>query len=287
MIRSALLALDNSSSSKIALDMAIALCQRYAEKNDGRTDTIHLSGVAIVDLPGIKAPTSVPIGAGAYKKQRDETLVKEAQERMEQILKEFDERCQAENIPHTCIPSEGLPYEQIERHALSHDVILIGKETNFHYETSENIGATMRKLLVDNARPVIVYPDTMPDNHRVVIAYDGSNPAAHALQLWTLLEIYGPQTEIHLVSISAEEATAHARLDEAAQFLKFHGLTATKHAILKTKSIVELLADKVAELSPRMVILGAYGRGGFKETLFGSSTNKMLETANCPLFLYK
>ncbi|RCS52711.1 universal stress protein [Bremerella cremea] len=287
MIRSALLALDNSPSSKIALDMAISLCQRYVEKNNGRTDTIHLSGVAVVDLPGIKAPTSVPIGAGAYKKQRDETLLKEAQERMEQILQEFEQRCQADNIPYSCIPSEGLPYEQIERHALSHDVILIGKETNFHFETSEYVGATVRKLLVDNARPVIVYPDQLPDNHRVMIAYDGSNPAAHALQLWTLLEIYGPQTEIHLVSISGEETKAHERLEEAAKFLEFHGLTATKHAILKTKSVVELLAEKVAELSPRMVILGAYGRGGFKETFFGSSTNKMLETANCPLFLYK
>ena len=287
MIRSALLALDNSPSSKIAVEMAIALCQRYAEKHNGRTDAIHLSGVAVVDLPGIKAPTSVPIGAGAYKKQRDETLLKEAQERMEQILHAFEQRCLAENIPYSCIPSEGLPYEQIERHALSHDVILIGKETNFHFETSEYVGATVRKLLVDNARPVIVYPDQLPNNHRVVIAYDGSNPAAHALQLWTLLEIYGPQTEIHLVSVSGEEAKAHERLDEAAKFLEFHGLTATKHAILKTKSVVELLAEKVAELSPRMVILGAYGRGGFKEAFFGSSTNKMLETANCPLFLYK
>lgn len=287
MIRSALLALDNSPSSKIALEMAITLCQRYAEKNNGQTDAVHLSGVAVVDLPGIKAPTSVPIGAGAYKKHRDETLIKEAQERMETILEEFEQRCTAAGIPHTSIPSEGLPYEQIERHSLSHDVIMIGKETNFHYETSENIGATMRKLLVDNARPVIVYPDTMPDNHRVVIAYDGSNPAAHALQIWTLLEIRSPHTDVHIVSISGEEEKANARLKEAADYLQFHGVNSTLHPILKTKSIVDHLAEKVSELSPRMVILGAYGRGGFKETLFGSSTNRMLESANCPLFLYK
>ncbi|PQO31097.1 hypothetical protein C5Y96_12120 [Blastopirellula marina] len=287
MIRSALIALDNSPSSKTALDMAISFCQRYAARNEGKTDIIHLSGVAVVDIPGIKAPTSLPIGAGAYKKQRDDTLISEAKERAEEILGEFESRCNEAGIPHTSIGSEGLPYEQIERHALRHDVILIGRDTNFHYETSEDVGATVRKLLVDNARPVIVYPQKMPDNHRVVIAYDGSATAAHALQMWTLLEIRGPQTEVHVVSISDSEDKATPRLEEAAQFLKFHGIDAQLHFVPKERRVVEMLAEKVKELSPRMVILGAYGRGGFKETIFGSSTNKMLETANCPLFLYK
>ncbi len=287
MIHSALIALDNSPSSKTALDMAIALCQRYSDRTDGETGMIHLSGVAVVDIPGIKAPTSLPIGAGAYKKHRDETLIAEAKERSEQILGDFEAACNAAGIPHSSIPSEGLPYEQIERHALRHDVILIGRDTNFHYETSEDVGATVRKLLVDNARPVIVYPQKMPDNHRVVIAYDGSATAAHALQMWTLLEIRGPQTEVHVVSISDSEDKAMPRLEEAAQFLKFHGVDPQLHYVPKQRRVVEMLAEKVQELSPRMVVLGAYGRGGFKETLFGSSTNKMLETANCPLFLYK
>ncbi|MBA2113519.1 universal stress protein [Bremerella alba] len=287
MIRSTLIALDNSPSSKIALDMAISFCQRYAANNENRIDCIHLSGVAVVDIPGIKTPTSLPIGAGAYKKHRDETLISEAKERAEEILRTFEARCNEAKIPHTSIRSEGLPYEQIEHHALRHDVILIGRDTNFHYETSEDVGATVRKLLVDNARPVIVYPQKLPDNHRVVIAYDGSATAAHALQMWTLLEIRSPQTEIHVVSISDQESKAMPRLEEAAQFLKFHGLSAQLHYVPKERRVVEMLAEKVLELSPRMVVLGAYGRGGFKETLFGSSTNKMLETANCPLFLYK
>lgn len=287
MIRSALIALDNSPSSHTALEMAISFCKRYAARNEGRSDFIHLTGVAVVDIPGIKAPTSLPIGAGAYKKHRDDTLIAEAKDRAEAILTAFEARCSEANIPHTSIRSEGLPYEQIEHHALRHDVILIGRDTNFHYETSEDVGATVRKLLVDNARPVIVYPQKMPDNHRVVIAYDGSATAAHALQMWTLLEIRGPQTEVHVVSISDAEEKAIPRLDEAAQFLKFHGLDPQLHYVPKERRVVEMLAEKVKELSPRMVVLGAYGRGGFKETLFGSSTNKMLETANCPLFLYK
>ncbi|WDI44472.1 universal stress protein [Bremerella sp. P1] len=287
MIRSALIALDNSPSSKTALDMAIAFCHRYAAHEDGRSGCIHLSGVAVVDIPGIKTPTSLPIGAGAYKKHRDETLISEAKQRAEEILQNFETRCKEAEVPFTAIPSEGLPYEQIERHALRHDVVLIGRDTNFHYETSEDVGATVRKLLVDNARPVIVYPQKLPDNHRVVIAYDGSATAAHALQMWTLLEIRGPKTQVHVVSISDQEAKAMPRLEEAAQFLNFHGIDPQLHYVPKERRVVEMLAEKVKELSPRMVVLGAYGRGGFKETLFGSSTNKMLETANCPLFLYK
>lgn len=287
MIRSALLALDNSPASHTALEMAILFCQRYAEVHGGGMDALHLTGVAVVDVPGIKTPTSVPLGAGAFKKQRDETLLQHAHDNAEEILTRFEERCQTAGIPFTAIRSEGMPYEKIELAARSHDVILIGRDTNFHYETSEIIGATVKKLLTDSARPVIVYPEKLPDNHRVVVAYDGSVTAAKALHMWTLLEIRSPQTEIHLVSVSGEDEKANARLAEAAKLLEFHGLSAILHPVRKVKSVHDHLSQVVHELAPRMVVLGAYGRGGFKEAFFGSSTNRMLESSGCPLFLYK
>lgn len=287
MIRSALLALDTSLASETALEMAIALCKRYGDNLEGKQKPLHLSGVAVVDVAGIKAPTSVPLGAGAFKKQRDETLLQNAQEKTEQVLQHFEERCKAAGIPHTAIRSEGMPYEQIELAARSHDIILIGRDTNFHYETSETVGATVKQLLVDSARPVIVYPQQLPDNHRVVVAYDGSVTSAHALHLWTLLEIRSPLTEIHLVSVSDQQAKADARLAEAARLLEFHDCQATLHYIPKVKPVGDCLSEFVNDIKPRMVVLGAYGRGGLKEALFGSATNRMLDQCNCPLFLSK
>jgi len=287
MIRSALLALDNSPSSQIAMEMAVSFCQRYAQQPDGSIEAIHLTGVAVIDTPHIRYSSSMPIGAGAFKRQRDETLIQEANEKTEAILTEFETRCNVAGIPHSGIRSEGLPYEQIEKAAKSHDIILIGRDTNFHYETSESIGGTMRKLLADNSRPVIVYPHILPDNHRVVIAYDGSMSASHALLMWTLLEIRSDQTEIHVVSVNDDPEIAAEQCEEAAKLLRFHDCEPILHPTKRVASVVEHIADFVSDLTPRMVVLGAYGRGGWKEALFGSSTNRMLEKANCPLFLYK
>jgi len=287
MLRSALLALDNSDASRTAQDLAISFCQQYIERTEDVASSPHLTGVAVVDEPHIKYSSSMPIGAGSYKKQRDETLMKEAEEITEQILRDFQEKCTSAGVPHSVIRSEGLPYEQIEKAARKHDIILIGRDTNFHYETSESVGATVKKLLIDNARPVVVYPPQMPENHRVLVAYDGSIASSHALHMWTLLNIRRPQTEVHVACIRSDEETAKQLCEEAKSLLASHHCDAILHPMKKMRSVVEELGDLVNELSPRMVVLGAYGRGGLQEALFGSFTNKMLETATCPLFLFK
>ncbi|MEX0794195.1 MAG: universal stress protein [Pirellulaceae bacterium] len=287
MIRSALLALDTTEASQMALARSITFCLRYAERNESGGRPMHLSGVAVVDVPGIRAPMATPIGGGAYKQTRDEALLRDAEEKTERILSEFESKCKEAGIPHTSLRGEGMPYEQIEAAARWHDIILIGRDTNFHYETSNVIGNTMRRLVYDNSRPVIVYPAVLPENNRILISYDGSTAASHALHVWTLLKLRQPESEIHVVSVSRERARAERRCDEVAKLLSFHNCEATLHPILREHTVVEHLSQTVKQINPRMVVMGAYGHGGLKTALFGSATNRILEEIQCPLFLYK
>ena len=198
-----------------------------------------------------------------------------------------EQQCQEANLPHKAVRSEGLPYEQIEQEARTHDLIMVGRDTNFHYETSNSVGETVRKLLHDNARPVMICTDQIPEIRKVVITYDGSIPSSHAMHMWTLLGLRSAETQVHVVSVSKDQAKAETRVEEAQALLKFHNIESQGHAVQRTGSVVATLQEKINEIEPRVVVMGAYGQGGLKETFFGSSTNKMLEETKCPLFLYK
>ncbi|PHS02517.1 MAG: hypothetical protein COA78_20930 [Blastopirellula sp.] len=286
MIRSVLLALDSTAASQSALTATIEFCKRYVESS-ADAEPIHLTGIAVVDSPTIQRPMAAPIGGSSFKKDRDEALMADAKLKTESILSEFEYKCKEANLPHTGVRSEGLPYEQIEKEARTHDLIMIGRDTNFHYETSNSVGETVRKLLHDNARPVMVCTDQIPEIRKVVITYDGSIPSSHALHMWTLLGLRSAETRVHVVSVSKDLAKAESRVKEAQAMLKFHHIESEGHAVKRTGSVVAALQAKINEIDPRVVVMGAYGQGGLKETFFGSSTNKMLEETKCPLFLYK
>lgn len=287
MIRSLLLALDNSEASQTALRLAIQFCRDHSQREDMSSVAIHLTGVAVVDTPNICGPMAVPLGAGAYKKERDEVLLAKANEEAEEILAKFEQACSEAGVPHTAVRSEGLPYEQIEAVSRTHDLIMIGHDTNFHYETHKTISETVRRLLLDNARPVVVIPKSAPQQDVVVISYDGSIPSSHALHLWTLLKVRRPETQVHVVSLDRDLAVAQKHCEEAAQLLQYHQVQATLHPLQLTSNVVTQLTEEIDKIAPRTVVMGAYGGGGFREALFGSSTNKLLEHSKTLLFLYK
>ncbi|EAQ81017.1 hypothetical protein DSM3645_20637 [Blastopirellula marina DSM 3645] len=287
MIRSVLLALDASEASQAALQLTIRFCRDHSQREDMSNVAIHLTGVAVVDTPNICGPMAVPLGAVTYKKDRDEVLLAKANAEAEVILAKFEADCAAAGVPHTAVRSEGLPYEQIEAVSRTHDLIMIGQDTNFHYETHKTISETVRRLLLDNARPVVVMPKSPPEQDVVVITYDGSIPSSHALHMWTLLKLRRPETQVHVVSVDRDLAIAQKHCEEAAVLLQYHQVQATLHPVQLTSKVVTHLSETIAEIAPRTVVMGAYGSGGFREALFGSSTNRMLENSESLLFLYK
>jgi len=287
MIRSALLALDATEASTRAQEKAISFCQYVGSRSGGSGCPIHLTGVAVVDRPEIERREAAPIGGGAFKADRDETLLRDAQEKVAQILDDFEARCRKAGVPCSAIRSEGHPYEQIERAACQHDVILIGRDTNFHFETREQSDDTVMRLVRDHPRPIIITPERDLGGSSVVIAYDGSLQASRALHVWILLGLLREETEVHLISVNREKAEARRLCDEAVALLSHHDITATTHPIASGDKLVSVLNRHIADLAPRMLVMGAFGTGGLRARFFGSTTLAMIKDCPYPLFLYQ
>jgi len=182
MMKSALIALDGSKSSEVATELGIRFAQRHG---------IKLCGIGVLDVPTITAPEASGAWGAGFKEETDRAVLRQAELRVRQFLDRFGSRCAAAGVDHTCIQLEGSPAGQIQRESLLHDVIVVGKDTNFHFATSDQTGETVKRLLRDNPRPVIVMPDELPQGENVMLAYDGSLQSSRALHMFLLAGV-GP-----------------------------------------------------------------------------------------------
>lgn len=280
MIHSMVVAIDSTESSKQAQEFALTLATKYNAK---------LTGIAVLDLPWIKRPMMMPIGGGAYRAHRDETLIANQTKELEEKLQAFDQLCTARGVPCRGIEVEGSPNEQLDREAEQHDLVVIGRETNFHGHRGHDIGEATDKLLKDHPRPVIIVPPApfQPGNG-AVICFDGSLPASRAMHMFYLLGL-AKDEPVHVVSVSEDAETAEKTALRGANFFSSRGINATAHGIHAEEDSGEIaltIFNMVESLGAGIVSMGAYAEHGLlRQLLVGSVTRQMARSCPVPLFV--
>src|SRR5947209_8421370 len=112
MLKSILVGLDGSPYSASAIELGI----RWA----GRHNAL-LVGLGVIDETMI-GPEPVPVGAGAFKRERDEALLAEARHKVEKFLEQFTLECTQAGVAFKLLEDEGLPADQIVREAQRYDL---------------------------------------------------------------------------------------------------------------------------------------------------------------------
>ncbi|MFZ9792572.1 MAG: universal stress protein [Gemmataceae bacterium] len=275
MLRSILVGLDGSAYSTAAVDLGI----QWAKKFDAM-----LVGLAVIDEPTIRQPEPVPIGGSSWKYERDEKLVADARRKVEQFLGSFSLRCAEAGVSSKLLEDVGLPSDQICREAQRYDLILLGKETHYHFETQQYADETLTKVLKASPRPVVAVPKTLGTGNSIVVAYDGSLQAARTLQAFQSLQLDLSQ-DVHVVSIHTDHAEAVRHADRAIDFLGFHEIKAQRH-VITTSSPASVIIEQANRLGAGLLVMGAYGQSAIREFFFGSVTRAILKEMTCPLFLY-
>jgi len=116
----------------------------------------------------------------------------------------------------------------------------------------------------------------------VVVAWNGSAEAAHALRL--ALPLLKRAEAVHLVEVSDDIPGLAAR--EAAQWLSRHAISADVHEWpAKGRRVSVALLHAAAELSASYIVMGAYGHSRLRETVLGGVTRELIASTNVPLLL--
>jgi nucleotide-binding universal stress UspA family protein len=240
--------------------------------------------LGVIDEPTIRKPEAVPVRGDYYKHHRDDVRVHEARLKVEQFLERFALRCAEAGVPCKLLEDVGQPWEQILIEAQRYDLILLGRQTYFHFETQEAPCETLHKVLKNGPRPVVTVPEELPGGNAVVVAYDGSLQAARTLQAFQASGL-GDGQEVHIVSVADEYVEAARHAGRAAEFLDFHGIKAGVHPVAFRGRPAEVILEEVRQRGAGLLVMGAYGKPILREFFLGSVTRTMLKEARVPLFL--
>lgn len=278
MIKSILVTLDESQSSESAKKIAIPLAKLHKAA---------LTGIGVLDEPWIAAPEAIPLGGAAFKIELDEQLLKDARRHIHKLEKNFMTYCQNHNTPCSIIDAIGIPAYEIEHFMTEHDMLIIGKDSNFHFTTIEETAISVKQIIRDNPRPVIVTGPTLPNQESadVLVAFDGTFASSRALHMALLMGIFKGKT-VHIASVSQDAEPARDQVNIAAKLCQNHGIKSHLHPIESSEKPAKALLALCEDLTPSLIVMGAFGHGGISYFFMGSCAKTLLKSTDIPLFIY-
>jgi nucleotide-binding universal stress UspA family protein len=272
MVRRMLVAMDGSPHGEAAATLALDWAARFGAE---------LLGLGILDKPSLTRGEPVPLGATAFKRHRDEVRLADAHRHVLDLLARFHQRCDAAGVRCTVLEDIGTPREQILAEC---DVVVLGRETHFRFETQDSPDATLSKVLRESPRPVVVVPREPASGNGVLVAYGSGREVARTLQTFTLLGLASDEP-VCLVAIDADVARAETRLQSAAPYLAAHGVRATLAPVASRVAPATLLLNEVRRPQPRLVVMDAHGLHAVRDLFLTSVTRAVLRDAPVPVFV--
>jgi nucleotide-binding universal stress UspA family protein len=274
-VRTILVGLDGSTEGEAAVDLSL----RWARETGAR-----LVGLGIVDEPTIRRPEPVPLGAGHFKRERDERLLEDARRRVEAFLGGFAGQCTEQGVSFEVLEKVGLPHEQIAVTGQCHDLVVLARQSHFHFETERGADDTVKKVLRHTARPVVIVPPRPGGSGPVVVAYDGGVHAARALQAFQALGIESA-AEVLVVSVHDDASEAAERAERAVAFLVSHGMPALRATVVTSTPAAPPILRVAQDVDARLLVAGMRDRRRLTQLFTGSTTQALLQGAQVPLFL--
>ncbi len=224
-------------------------------------------------------------------------LRKEAVARSEASLRHFKAFCAREAVPLATGPvgvsqrvasgswSEEQPEDAVSPillQARHHDLVVLGRAAR-----SNGLPPTLlEQLLFGTGRPILIAPADAPGESikTAVVCWKETPEAARALAIATPLL----KTVSRVVLLGTEESRSGlpGTLDDLAKRLEWHGLHAeTRWLPHDDRPAEDRLQQAINECDAGLVVMGAYGHGRMRETIFGGCTQHFLESSDRPLLM--
>lgn len=276
MASSILIGVDGSPHSEAAVELGLQWAGEYK---------CRLTGVGVVDEPGMTSGEMVPVGGGTYKADRDRARIRRASAQAAKWLDAFSARCNAAGVTASAVMESGDPVAVLSIEAQRHDLVLLGRQTHFRFESQDSPDDVLQQLIRQAPRPVVAVPLKPEGGRGIVIAYDGSLQAARAVQAFQATGL-GVGIPVHVVHIGNSSGAGSPHACRAVEFLTAHGIAASIHNERAADSVANALVGACRDLRAGLVVMGAYGRSTLYEFFLGSVTRTMLAESPVPLFLY-
>ncbi|MBW3660315.1 MAG: universal stress protein [Gemmatimonadetes bacterium] len=262
---------------------AAAYALRLAESFD--SDVI---GLYVVDVRLIEGPLLQTIGSmwgDLPMPTRQGDLIEALEKRGREVLDDFEQRARDGRRTFESVLEIGVVPDVIADRARPVDLVVIGRRGEHAAFGEHPLGSTVHSVVRRSPKPVLVCPRGEVPLRRPLVAYDGSEHAARALELGVE---YAERRRcpLQVVSVQGRREEADRLLEEARDFARGHDLEAVPHA-RESDKVVEMVLEVARENGSDLLVMGAYGKGRLREFLLGSTTESILAQAGHPVLLYR
>ncbi|MCE3258027.1 MAG: universal stress protein UspA [Nitrobacter vulgaris] len=278
-MRSILVTVDDTPSAIAARGLAVALARQCGAM---------IRGVTAIEVSDLDRVEPIPIGGVQYaydRLQHREKMAMERRARIADLPALFRRALADEGMEASCATMEADVRGGLLRMIETCDLVVTGRDAEFHLDPLEGVTPLVEHIIGKGCRPVVVSGPKQLGSGPVLVAYDGSAPAAKALQMAVLLGIFRP-SGAHILSISRDRAAAMAIAERAREFLELHRVTADLEAVESFDHPADVVLKRAPEIGARLLVMGAFGHRGFRDILFGSSTRRLFDQVPLPLFIY-
>lgn len=281
MIKRIVVALDPDEDTPIAIQYAVKLAKRF---------DAELTGLAVVDLGNIYAGVGGGYGSEFNAMELWKELSQETRDRAVKLLDQFKQSVDKAGVGYTAIKKQGVSEDQIIEQMKYHDLLIVGRDSHFFYNQPGQKTDTLAKVVKGGAAPTMVVTDEYREIERIMIAFDGSGPAARSLKDFVHLLPYGKDLDIELVNIPESESNESKEysvtaLNGAEGYLKTHNFHYIHKHVLDKGKPAERILEHQNRKNPDMLIMGAHAVSAFQKAVFGSTTDQMITKTDIPLFL--
>ena len=159
------------------------------------------------------------------------------------------------------------------------DLVLVGMPKG-----NAALRETAQALLFGSGRPVVVVPEEKAPStfDRVMVAWDGSRPAARAVL--DAMDLLRRAMDVSVVTVEGEKALASRSGARLVDFLAAHGVKARWISVdLEDRPISEVLWNQAILDGSNFLVMGAFGHSRLREFVLGGATRGVLADLRLPV----
>jgi len=272
--RDILLLLDLDDKPSASMEFAIDLAQR---------STAHLTAIALAVDPVVTGFVVAPVPVDLIEGARAD-----ARRTADAVAKRFDEQARLAGISREIRIHEvlmgGIPQGFVASARLS-DLIIIGQEDPDHPEPLRDL--LIETALYEGVAPVLVVPYIAKASfkmEKVLVAWDGSRPAARAIH--DSISFLPEGAEITILMIGNATKQIGEPGADLATWLSRHGLSVSLKSLPGAGvPVADTILNYATDLGYDVVVMGAYGHSWIREALIGGATRDVLRTMTVPVLM--
>lgn len=268
-MRSILVHADHDSASEGRLQVALDIARRQRAHVTLMIATPFQQFIAVDPFGGSYVATDA-----LAKAQADDTMLEA----------KLEERLAKEDVPWDILVADGDLAGSLASAATFADLAIVSLPGA--RGTARRSNAMLAgDLALATPVPVLALPQgttALDFDAPAMIAWNGSQQAANAMR--AAVPLLAGRAQVTLVTVDREGGAFPAT--DALRYLSRHDI----HAELKTverqvETVEERLAKEAGEMGAGLLVMGAFGRGRLRETIFGGATNYLVSEGRLPLLL--